>query len=295
MQRLTDRVKPMVPMGARERVVRARLNTRLPTASIRALPDFLIIGAMRCGTSSLYKWLGYHPLVAPSLRKEVQYLSIEHGKGERWYRAHFPLRMRTTLTRTLGMGRIQTFEATPDYLFLPQAAARASRLVPEARIIVLLRNPIDRAISHYHHMVRSELEPLGLPEALLAEEERLAGEWARLAEDSDYPCRALRRYSYVARGLYVDQLQNWDRFYPRSRILTVMSDALYRRPAETYAEILRFLDLPPWQPAFRNYSYDRAAPASTSDGSAGVRTWLAERFKGPNARLAAWLGKDPGW
>lgn len=296
MQRLADRVKPMVPTGARERVVWARLHVRLMTASFRGLPDFLIIGAMRCGTSSLYKWLGYHPSVAPSLRKETQYLSIDYGKGERWYRAHFPLRVRTALACPRGVGRVQTFEATPDYLFFPQAAARASRLVPGARIIALLRNPIERAISHYHHMVRLGLEPLALREALMAEEKRLAGEWERLAESPDYRCRALRRYSYVARGMYVDQLQAWERFYPRSRILTLMSDDLYGHPAETYAEILRFLELPRWLPAsFRNYSYDRAEPATRSDASAEVRAWLGERFEGPNARLAAWLGKELDW
>lgn len=295
LQRLADRIKPMVPKRTAKRIVRARLRARVLTGSLRGLPDFLIVGGMRCGTSSLYKWLGHHPSVVPSLRKEIHYLSIDHAQGERWYRAHFPLRLRIGLARVLGR-RLQTFEATPDYLFLPHAAVRAARLMPDARIIALIRNPVDRAISHYHHMVRIGKEPLGLQEALFSEEERLAGEWAHLENDPDYPCLNLRRYSYVARGFYAQQLDAWAQFYPRARILVVKSDDLYRHPAETYQEVLRFLDLPPWEPGvFRNYSYVRDEPEVRSEATTGMRDWLAERFEAPNLRLAEWLGRDPGW
>jgi hypothetical protein len=294
--KLADRMKPFVSGSVRRRIVHARMHLRVPTSWLRSLPDFLVIGGMRCGTSSLYKYLGYHPDVAASLRKEIHYFTIDHPLGERWYRLHFPMRLRKSLYRAFAKRSLLTFEATPDYIFHPYSAAWAHDLVPEAKVIALLRNPVSRAISHYIHNVHRGVEGLSFQEALLAEPERLSEDLERLRENPEDPCTNFREYSYVARGIYVDQLQMWERFYTRDRLLVVTSEDLYERPAQAYREILDFLELRRWEPdRFLNYDrlWGRERPkVAISDES---RSWLEERFGLPNKRLYEWLGRDLGW
>ena len=251
-----DGLRARVPLEWRHRLARQRLRLLVPTGRWRALPDALVIGAQRAGTSSLYRWLGDHPGVAPSFRKEVEYFSRYWARGEDWYRAHFEVRA--------GRRHLR-FEATPDYLFHPLAAARAASVVPDARIVVLLRDPVARAWSHYRHMVRLGYETLPFADALAAEESRCAGDMEALAADPDHDARALLLYSYAARGHYADQLARWCAVYPECRILLLPSADLFGDAPGAYAKVLEFLDLDPWSPpAFRNVSTMRgqgSAPA----------------------------------
>jgi len=294
-QEFADRAKAMAPDEMRRALVTARLRSRRKTAHWRELPDVLIIGGQRCGTSSLYKWLSRHPNVSPSLRKETEYFSIGHAKGEDWYRAHFPLRLRRRAADVMGRALV-TFEATPDYLFDPRAPKRARALVPEARLIALLRDPADRAVSQYHLNVRLGDESLDLDGALRAEDERLRDEWTRVAEHPDYRATSLRRFSYVARGRYVEQLQRWLDVYPRRQLLVLRSEDLYASPAEVYHRILGFLDLPAWEPPeFRNYSFMGPFGGTYPDPPNTVRRFLADAFAEPNRRLVDLLGEEFQW
>ena len=216
-----------------------------------ALPNFLIVGAQRCGTSSLYAYLAQHPQVAPAARKEVHYFDLNYQKGIDWYRAQFP-------------ERSFTGEASPYYLFHPLAAERAAEAVPEAKIIAILRNPVDRAYSHYHHEVRKGREDLSFEEALEAEEERLAGERERLIAVPAYRSQTHQSYSYKARGEYADQLEVWLEHFPRERMLILESERLFEDPAAEYPRALEFLELPLVEPAeYRQWnagSYDARVP-----------------------------------
>ena len=118
------------------------------TAPFRALPDFLIVGAQKGGTSSLYAYLAQHPSVLPSFRKEVKFFDCNYFCGHTWYRAHFPLRYK------LSRGNRITGEGTPNYLFHPTALQRLALTLIDVKIIILLRNPADRAYSHYQHQKR---------------------------------------------------------------------------------------------------------------------------------------------
>lgn len=255
-QRGLDAAKKIVPLDARVRIVRTRLSARVPTARWRGLPDVLIIGGMRCGTSSLYKYLGYHPGVAPSLRKEVEYFTKYHDRGTDWYRAHFPLDARRQLHRRLRGRPLVAFEASPDYLLHPRAAERAAAVVPDARLIVMVRDPVERAFSHWQHMVRHGLEDLSFEDAVAAEEERLTPELTRMADDPGYVSDVLHRHSYLTRSRYAEQLERWRRWFPDDRFLVVSSDGMYADVAGTYGRILDFIDVPRWEPTtFENYSY----------------------------------------
>lgn len=262
----------------------ARELARRVSAPWRALPAFVVIGAMKAGTTSLYAYLSDHPQVVPALRKEVHYFDVQHRRGEGWYRSMFPLRAQ------LRGGRV-TGEASPYYLRHPSAPARCATLLPQARLLVLLRDPVERALSHWQHAHRLGHETLPFGPALAAERRRETGE---------LPCdeATVRHLSYVGRGRYDEQLQAWLRHYPREQLLVCTSEQLFTEPARTYREVLAFLGLDPdHTPPFRAYN----SGASTSGASGGlaidpeVRADLEQTFAGPTRRLAELLGWQDPW
>jgi len=174
----------------------------------------------------------------------------------------------------------------------PLAPERAARLLPEARLIAVLRNPVDRAFSHYQHEVRGGRETLSFAEALEREPERTAGEEARLAVDPDYYSYAHHRCTYIARGIYLPQLQRWTRHFPRSQLLVVQSEGLFRDPVATTEAVHRFLGLRPHRlgryETFLKGSYDRGMLPE-------LRAKLAATFEPHNRALYGWLGEEYDW
>jgi len=238
---------------------------------VNHLPDFLILGTQKGGTTSLHHFLAGHPEVTTAAQKEVHFFDLNHHLGLDWYRAQFP---------EVPPGRI-TGEATPYYLFHPLAAERACRVVPDARLIVLLRDPAERAWSHYHHVVRQGEEPLSFEEALAREEERLAGEADRIRRDGSYYSFAHRKYSYRSRGLYADQLSAWRAHFPLEQFLLLRSEDLFDAPAETWRRVTDFLGLSPSElPAQRRHNSYPHPPLSGP-----IRQRLAEYFAPHNLRL----------
>jgi hypothetical protein len=285
---IRDRIRDATPMRERRRVANTRLNIRRATAGVRTLPDVLIIGAARSGSSSMYKYLAAHPKVVPSIRKETDYFSRRYGRGEAWYRAHFPLKARMALNPGLI-----TFEATPSYLFNPLAPMRAATLVGNVRLIALLRNPIDRAYSQYHHAVRLGLEPLSFEEAIDAEPARIAPKFDDLARDPNYS-GPLMQAAYVSGGFYAEQLERWLEHFERDRLLVLMSEELYRCPASVYNEITAFLGLSKWHPSGFAIHTDGGA-GQYEPMSSRTRQRLAVVYEPHNRRLADLLGSDVTW
>ena len=274
----------MIPgrRSVRRAAVRARLKPRTVTARFRPLPSALIVGAQRCGTTSLYTYLAAHPQIAVPIAKELQFFSDNFYRGEAWYRAHFPLAARTV-----------ALEATPYYLFHPRAAERAATVVPDARIVAVLRNPVDRAYSHYRHSVERGHEHLSFSDALDVESERVAGETARLVDEPEYRSVAHRVFSYASRGRYAEQLEAWiERFGP-ANVHVLRSEDLYRDPASAYASVVDFLGLPfAGDPEFRVHAASRGRD---DDMPAQVRARLVDEFRPANARLETLLGRAMGW
>ena len=148
---------------------RLRADYRQLTAPLRGLPSVLIIGAQKGGTTSLFSYLVQHPDVLAPLTKEIHYFDLQYDREDKWYRGHFPF------ARRLERGAV-TIDASPYYLPHPLVPARAAQLVPEAKLVAVLRDPVDRALSHYHHEVRAGRESLSFADAIDQEAERLAGE-----------------------------------------------------------------------------------------------------------------------
>lgn len=275
---------PQRPATPRLADVSRRLLAR-STGRVRRGPDFLIIGTQRGGTTSLYHYLAQHPAVVPSARKEVHYFDLQYHRGDAWYRSHFPLR------DPFHRPGLVSGEASPYYLFHPLVPARVAASHPGVRLIVLLRDPVDRAISHHEHERAKGRESLPLAEALEAEPDRIdAGVRQRVQAGIEEP--AHRRFSYVARGRYAEQLERWFAHFPRDRFLILRSESLFTDPARTVDEVTTFLGLRPHPPADLTARNVRSYPAVPSD----LRRALRARFVEDTARLNDLLGDQaPSW
>src|SRR5712692_9972003 len=253
------------------------------TSFVRPLPDFLIIGAQKAGTTALYSYLRRHPRVIGPSWKEVSFFDRHYARGAGWYRGNFPNALRAR--------RALVCEASPSYLFHPLAPERVAALVPRARLIVLLRDPVDRALSHYHHEVALGREELPFEDALAREEERTRGEVERMLQDPAYFSEAWWNYTYVARGRYAEQLERWLAFFPREQLLVLASDELSDEPAETYARVLEFLGAAPHELDAFPRVFERDYP----DMKPETRRMLADTFAEPNRRLYELLGRELAW
>lgn len=253
------------------------------TSPFRPLPDFLVLGAQKAGTTALYEYLRRHPQISGPSWKEVSFFDRHWARGESWYRGNFP-----NVARTRGK---HVGEASPSYVFHPLAPQRVQEVVPEARLIVLVRNPVDRALSQYNHEVALGREPLPFEEALDAEEERLRGEQERMAADPRYFSREWWSHTYKARGRYAEQLERWLAVFPREQLLVLPSDDLGSEPARAHAQVLEFLGASPQ----RLDSYPRVYEREYEPMKAETRERLAAEFEEPNRRLYELLGRDLGW
>jgi len=166
-----------------------------------------------------------------------------------------------------------------------------AEVVPAARLIVLLRDPVDRAFSHYNHSIRVGIETLPFDEAVKKEKERLDGELEKMIADEAYLSKNHRHFSYVTRGYYVEQLKELSKFFPREQILVIKSEDLFRRTQETYEKILEFLGLELW-------TLKQTGPknqGSYSKGGFALEAELRAHFRPYNEQLNDYLGVDLGW
>jgi hypothetical protein len=274
---------PTIPEPARAVLRNAVWTYGRATASARPLPDFLIIGAQKAGTTALYAYLRRHPAITGPSWKEVSYFDRHYGRGAAWYRGNFPNRVR-------ARGKL-VGEASPSYIFHPLGPERVKALVPEARLVALVRNPVDRALSHYHHEVALGREPLRFEDALDAEEDRLRGEEERLAADPSYFSRAWWSHAYKSRGRYAEQLERWLAVFPREQLLILPSADLGGEPERTHTQVLDFLGAAP----HRLDAYPRVYERQYEAMSPETRERLAAEFEAPNRRLYELLGRDLGW
>jgi hypothetical protein len=254
------------------------------TSPLRVLPNFVIIGTMKGGTTSMFQYLAQHPQINPPFRKEIKFFDIHFPQGLLWYRAHFPLWAKMTDGALTG-------EATPYYLFHPLAADRLADTLPNSRIIVMLRNPVDRAYSHYSHIHRVGREPLSFEDAIATEPERLAGEAERIMADPNYSTFTHVHYSYLARGRYAEQLPRWLERFSRDQMLFLASEDLSRDPGAAFQRTLAFLGLKAWTPGqfsiFKQGSYEQMAPTT--------RRKLVDYFRPYNQQLYDLLGMKFDW
>lgn len=267
------------------------------TAGARPPADFVVIGTKRGGTTSLFNYLLMHPGVLGLFpqsrgRKSTEYFfSRSDGTDDRWYRSHFHTeRHRARVARRIGFRPISG-EASPYYVWDPRIAGRIRAVAPKVRAILLLRDPVERAWSHYQERRANGVEPLSFGEALAAEDSRLEGELERMLADDSYHSDAYDWYTYRARGLYLPQIRNWLSTFPREQLLVLRSEDMYADVQGTFDRICDFLGIPGHPlPTTRTFN------ASTRDTMpAAERAELLEFYAGHNRRLADFLGWAEAW
>jgi hypothetical protein len=280
---------------ARESAKRALHGYGLATARWRSHPDFLLIGAKRGGTTSLWRYLSEHPDVLdlfprPENLKGMYYFDEQFGRGDRWYRSHFPARDRIERQLARGVATV-VGEATPYYLYHPLAPARAHSVVPEAHILVVLRDPVERAYSHYKERCANDTEPLSFAAAVAAEDDRLAGEEQRIVAEPGYVSFAHRHCSYADQGRYAPMLERWFAAYGRDRVHVEISEEMYADPQATLDRVTDRLGIRRHE--LHDTAVHNAEPARDLDPA--TRADLVERLAPAIRATEALLGRDLPW
>lgn len=261
------------------------------TARWRLQPDFLVVGAQRAGTTTLYRILSEHPgVLRPTQSKGIGYFDEEHHRGMRWYRAHFPLARAARRGRG-GLPRRLTFESRGYYLHHPLAPARIAAELPDVKIVVVVREPVERAYSAYRHEHARGFEDLDFPTALEREEERLAGEVEAMVADPDYRSHAHRHQAYLARSRYAEQVRRFVDALGPERVHVVDAGHLFTDPGPELERLEDFLGLERWQPA--RVEQWNARPSSPLEPGLAAR--LDEYFAPHDEALAALTGRRPSW
>lgn len=285
---LAERFRPPAWVLAWGKAVAERIGTS--TSRFRLGPDYIVIGGQRCGTTALNRYLWDHPNVIPAMYKEIHFFDLNHRKGLGWYRGHFPTARHQKRVASERGGVALTGEATPYYLFHPLVPERLLAAFPDVRLIAMLRDPVARAISHYHHERALGIETLGLRDALDAEDDRLAGEEARILRDATYTSRAHQHFSYKARGRYAEQLQRWLGRFPRDQLLIVEAGSFFMDPGRALALVTSFLGLP----TISRTSYEPHNAQEYGSDDAAI-TILRDHFRPHNRRLYDLIGTNLGW
>lgn len=261
-------------------------------------PDFLIVGGKRCGTSSLARYLAEHPHLYVPPQKEVHYFDLHVDRGLGWYEAQFSEAAPNQLA----------CDATPSYIYLEWIPGQMAEVVPEARIIAILRNPTDRAYSDYWFVRGRGHEKLSFEEAIDSEPRRLR---------SNDP-RAALHYTYLSRGHYVKQLERLCEHFPRGNISVLLFEDLIAKPLEIFSDLCRFLDVDDAiVPPSLGQRANRTLRSGAVKGLAGrlptpikrvvrrlntrssyppmkpeTRRRLIDLYRESNEALGAWLGRD---
>ncbi len=247
----------------------------------RKLPDYLIIGASRCGTTSLFEYLMKHPSVEYPTTKQVHYFDKHYHFGKNWYKIHFPLKWKKGISG----------DATPYYLNSPHAPKRVHDLIPSVKIIVMCRNPVDRAYSQYYLEFHGKNETLSFEDAIEKEDERVKDEYERMVTDPHFYSKKYHTFSYVDSGKYEKHLQKWLDYFPKSQFLFIQSEDFYKSPSTIFSQTLQFLNLPKYN--LPEYKIFRAEKYSNMDHK--LRTKLEDYFKPYNEKFYKLIGKNCNW
>ena len=259
----------------------------------RISPNFFIIGAAKCGTTSLYDYLTQHPCIHSSLTKEPRYFDKYYYRGLNWYKTHYPSSVKKWFSTKIKKKPFVVIDATPRYLDHPHTPNRIKETISSPKFIVLLRNPIDRAYSHWNMRSGKKKESLSFDESIKTETQRIGNEFEKMDNDDNYYSSDYFHHAYLERGIYVDKLKHWMNIFPREKFLIIQSEKLFENPQQEYDKVLSFLGLPQWtlKDTRPKGSRKYEKPKMTLE----TRKQLSEFFKPHNERLFEFLGTEFDW
>jgi hypothetical protein len=256
---------------------------RRATQEFRQLPGVVIVGAQKAGTTQLHAYLVKHPRLFGAWKKEVDYFSKRSGRSIKWYRSNFPLGRR--IAAAAGM----TVDASPSYLPTPAALRKMQGVLPDARIIAVLRDPVARAFSHYQHYKTRGIETRSFEQAV-ADELRQNAATPRLG--TSLRPNSPPMLGYVGRGYYALQLELLLTLYARDRVLILDSADLFSDTSAACQRVFEFLDIEPIEIVptkvyNRGYYKERIDPA--------VAERLRQHFKPHDDLLGELIGRPFCW
>jgi len=262
------------------------------TGFLHTTPDFYIIGFAKCGTTSLFEYLISHPNVHPPKGKEIDFFDRLYSRGINWYKVGFPFKIQKFFDTVFLRKKFLTGEATPRYIEHPHAINRIKEITPNAKFIILLRNPIDRAFSQHNMNVKNDYEINNFSDALKEEPRRIANRIEKMSNDVSYYSWNFDLYAYLEHGIYVDKIKRWMEVFPKEQFFIIQSEEFLKNPSKIYNNVLEFLGLANWEPKeFVLYKKREYKEKMNSD----LRNELVEYFKPHNKRLYDFLGKSFDW
>jgi tetratricopeptide (TPR) repeat protein len=241
-------------------------------------PDFIIIGAAKCGTSSLFNYLSHHPQILFPHKKELDFFWKNFDKGIDWYLAQFPA--------ITDRPDFITGEATPNYLRFPLAAQRIKQCFSQVKLIVLLRNPIERAVSWHYHKISSGLATGTIEDAIATEMKQLEN-W----HETDFINTGYRNPDNLLSSLYLYQLKVWIDLFGREQLLILQSEDLYNNPDRVMERVFSFLNIS----VSKLSQYPKINAGSYNSINDGLRRTLANYFKPYNQLLEEYLEMTFTW
>jgi len=263
---------------------------RALTGHFRVLPDFIIIGSAKSGTTSLYDYLTQHPSIYPALWKEIYFFDRYFPRGITWYRANFPSKFQKFFVTKIQRKSFLTGEATPTYIHHPLTAKRISKILPHIKLIVLLRNPIDRSYSHYQMEKQMGNEDLTFEDALESENSRIKGESEKMINNPNYYSYKRQIFSYLTSGIYVDQLEIWMKYFPKNQFLIIKNEDFDNNQQTVFSQVENFLDVNHAKIEFKKQNIGKYNPMNFE-----TRKKLEQFFDSHNKKLYTFLNHDFGW
>lgn len=285
-------LRQRAPMPVKQLGRRVSVSWGTATAGSRMMPSFIMVGAQRCGTTSLYRALLAHPSILPPVyHKGVNYFDVGYGHGPAWYRGHFPrLSTAAAIERKTGTPTV-TFEASGYYMHHPWAASRIAADLPDVKVVVMVRDPVERAFSAHKHELARGFESEPFEKALELEDSRIEPELARMVEDPSYQSSIYRHQAYRRRGHYAEQISAFVDRLGTNQVHVVDSNDFFAEPVHEYTRLLRFLEMPVVLPA----SFERYNARPSSAMPPGVEVSLREYFASHDRALEPLTGRTPSW
>jgi hypothetical protein len=257
---------------------RALFELRRLQPVARALPNFIVIGAQKSGTSSMFSYLKQHPQVLRPIFKEPYFFDRHYHRGLRWYGSNFPAqRAVSRLNDRAGRPHL-TFEATATYIFDEQVPGRIARDLKTRKFILLLRNPAERVISAYWHARRMGIESRSLAEVVETDMRRYQTEVAGI-KDAGLPPTS--RPNFLKRGIYHEAVARWQSVFSPDDLLVLQSETLFAEPAKAMTQVFQFLDLP--QP--ERIDFEPQNVGGYKERDAEVRKLLQDFYRPHNEKL----------
>ena len=251
------------------------------------LPNFLICGSPRSGTTSLYEGLIEHPNIYRAKIKEISFFDVNSHRGKNWYQYHFPSKFDKIFTNS----KMITGEATPFYLIHPHAPSRIAKIIPNVKIILILRNPIDRAYSHYSSAFKNKKDDLSFEEAIQQENSRIINEKEKLINIPDYNSENFYKWSYFEQGIYYNYIIYWMKFFPKENFHIISSEEFFKNPTKNFNKLFNFLGI-------SEFNYEKYIQYNTGNYDSmknSTRKYLSEFYKPHNEKLYELIGKNFNW